>query len=129
MPGRYNARRAAAIKARLVAQLGGRCAYCGRAGHTEFDHSVPIHTRRRSMGNYSRLVALRREAARGQIQLLCRDCHAAKEAQDWVLNHLPAADRSDQAAPGPVAKNDAPRFDMSGPDSPPRYPDTPGSYP
>lgn len=72
------ARRYRRGRRRLIDELGGRCAWCGRRSRLEFDHLEPRDWQPEKTARWVRLARYRREAAAGKVQLLCRSCNARK---------------------------------------------------
>lgn len=68
---------------RLIDELGGRCVECGALEGLQFDHKTGL--RRwiaRNLSRWMRMVHYRREAAQGELQLLCGDCNRKKGGRD-----------------------------------------------
>lgn len=81
-------------RARLKAQLGGRCVDCGRTEpevRLVFSHVVPLTDEqaefRVKIGANRRLILYRREAAEGLLVLRCQACNVeqAKEPKQGVF--------------------------------------------
>ena len=66
-----NARRWAAVRRAVFERDGYRCVECGRAGHRECDHVVPLQ-RDPGQDPYDP----------NGLQTLCRACHLAKTATE-----------------------------------------------
>lgn len=90
----YNTRLALRIQRQLRTALGGVCQHCGSTGPLQFDYRVPVNDGHHALGFLGRMVAYRRAHRIGNLGLLCAECHAAKNPQDWVMTHLPAHDRN-----------------------------------
>jgi len=75
----YEHRRAIEIREQLMAELGGKCAKCGQddEDYLEFNHKYTRTWRANRFNMYQRMLKLRKEAAQGLINLLCRPCNAA----------------------------------------------------
>jgi hypothetical protein len=76
-------------RAALVTQLGGRCQICGTTMNLEFHHPTGRPYEPRRMGRHNRIAAYYRDAAAGNLGLLCRSCNARDGAQrmlrdDWI---------------------------------------------
>lgn len=69
-----------AVRARqaIVEQLGGRCAFCGGGFNLELDHLGPRGWSCRAVDSSHRIAFYRREAAAGQLQVLCSYCNKSK---------------------------------------------------
>jgi hypothetical protein len=76
----YNGRRLARYqegRAKLIVELGGKCAICGGCERLEFDHyPVAATWVNRDVAPWVRLGRWRGEAARGLLRLLCRRCNS-----------------------------------------------------
>lgn len=77
----YEGRRA------LLAQLGGKCEKCGTKGrgknHLEFDHPHGRDYEPSKLARHNRLAAYRRDAAAGNLRVLCRHCNRAEGRARW----------------------------------------------
>ena len=67
-------------RARLLAQLGGRCVACSSTTRLEFDHINGRTWDVKPPGPAQRLRRYRAEIAQGLIQLLCKACNVRKGA-------------------------------------------------
>ena len=67
-------------RARLLAQLGGRCVACGSMARLEFDHINGRTWDVTLLDPAQRLRRYRAEIAQGLVQLLCRACNVRKGA-------------------------------------------------
>lgn len=65
-------------RARLIQELGGRCASCGARERLEIDHIHGTTWRLASKSRWMRVILYRREARQGLLQVLCRHCNARK---------------------------------------------------
>ena len=88
MPGRrtkyfreYMKAHKQARRARLVEMLGGKCVRCGSTEDLEFDHIDAASKRFTICSDLTRAWDLLVEEAL-KTQLLCKDCHVAKGAED-----------------------------------------------
>lgn len=59
---------------RLISEYGGRCQRCGSTTALHFHVVSQEHSHHR-LGIAGRTIFYRREAARGNLRLLCADCH------------------------------------------------------
>ena len=73
-------------RAHLLTLLGERCAWCGRDSGLQFDCIVPQGHAHHEMGARSRMVFYRRQWRRGNLQILCPDCHCVKGALDRLYS-------------------------------------------
>src|ERR1700687_2821868 len=69
---------AKALRAELIAKLGGRCVDCGRTDDLGFDHRAPRTWKTRDLNRWQRMKKYLEEAGRGEIELRCRRCNAPK---------------------------------------------------
>jgi len=69
-------------RARLRAELGGRCVFCGSTDNLQFDHIHPATRFRvaREAGFVRSTTLYRRDYAAGLLQLLCDHCNRTKGA-------------------------------------------------
>ena len=69
----YHARRRA-----IIAHLGGCCVICHSTEQLEVD-GINGHPRQpRSMARWNRIAMYERQAALGELQVLCKRCNASK---------------------------------------------------
>lgn len=68
---------------RLLAQLGGKCAKCGKKKHLEFDHPNGRNYQPSKLSRHGRLARYRRDAAAGNLRVLCRKCNRAEGRARW----------------------------------------------
>lgn len=65
---------------RLVAELGGKCVYCGDQDTLEFHHTNGGRTwTARKKSRWQRLALYRREVAASKVVLACRGCNARNQ--------------------------------------------------
>ncbi len=72
-------------RAALVQSLGGVCATCGVSHPLECDCVEPRGDWHHRIGFAQRVSFYRREAASGNLQLLCPLCHVVKTRRDAEL--------------------------------------------
>ena len=60
---------------RLISALGGCCAFCHSQDDLQFDCLEPAGHRHHALEPSARISFYRREARRGNLRLLCADCH------------------------------------------------------
>lgn len=65
-------------------KLGGKCASCGTQENLELDCISPRGDWHHRAGRSARACFYRKESRRGNLQLLCTECHAAKTVQENV---------------------------------------------
>lgn len=70
------------MRAEMIAQLGGKCVWCGETRDLEFDHIQPRDYSARRLSWLQRINRYREEMKEGKIQLLCRSCNARKQRLD-----------------------------------------------
>lgn len=68
---------AKAARLRLIAELGGRCAKCGRTHDLEIDHPQGRDWEPCKLSSSARVSRYRREAKQGLVRLLCKWCNGA----------------------------------------------------
>ena len=90
------------IRARLIAQLGGKCFRCGQEDpdKLEFDHIFGRDYDPRTLSYSARLKRYERESELGLLRLACGDCNkAVRVANDngqWVrTEHADQVERTD----------------------------------
>lgn len=69
----------------LIDVLGGRCERCGQDYDLQFHH---VHGRTwvaRKTARWVRIARYIREAARGEIELLCADCNKVEGKPSWQV--------------------------------------------
>lgn len=75
-------------RARLVQDLGGRCAECGSADDLEIDHKHGRDYDVAELGSAERVCRYRREARAGLLRVLCKPCNgrdgATRGAARWA---------------------------------------------
>ena len=73
-------RYARALRAKLIAQLGGKCALCSESdpARLEFDHIHGARFRHNQLSYSARMKRYEREVELGQIRLLCAPCNKAE---------------------------------------------------
>lgn len=69
----------------LVAMLGGSCQLCGRTEHLEFHLLSGDGAAHHLMSSRDRVYFYSAEAARGNLRLVCRDCHRRLSAAQNAL--------------------------------------------
>ena len=71
---------------KLIEQLGGKCLQCSAVEKLEFHHLRPRTWVAAQLNRWQRLAEYKREAARGEIVLLCKPCNqrAGKPAPDYT---------------------------------------------
>jgi len=75
--GKRTKRSVRRLRSALLAKLGGRCAKCGAVERLEFDHHPEACTwEPQKVSQWIRIARYRREAAKGQLRVLCRSCNA-----------------------------------------------------
>lgn len=62
-------------RGRLIRKLGGRCVRCGSREDLEFHHPHGKPWRARLLSRFQRLARYEQDAANGNLELLCKDCH------------------------------------------------------
>lgn len=67
---------------KLMFELGGQCARCGKVKELEFDCIVPQGHVHHRLGVSSRMVFYRRQHKAGNLQILCRVCNNKKSVSD-----------------------------------------------
>lgn len=68
-------------RARLIVQLGGRCAWCGTEEDLTIDHIYGRNWSVRMTSSDQRVRRYEREARQGKIQILCNECNLRKRWQ------------------------------------------------
>ena len=69
------------IRFELLFLLGGYCKLCGVIKDLEFDHVIPIDWIPSAKSQSQRAAEYRREFRKGNLQILCKKCHAKKTAE------------------------------------------------
>lgn len=71
----------------LVALLGGKCAECGTTRRLEFDHPHGRDYDPARLSRWSRIARYRRDAAAGNLRVLCRSHNASRKSWEgaWAL--------------------------------------------
>lgn len=80
----YQRKWAYAVLSKLRATLGGVCATCGTDADLEFDCIEPQGDKHHRWETNRRAVFYRRQHGVGNLQLLCKDCHAVKTRADRI---------------------------------------------
>ena len=77
-------RYARALRAKLIEQLGGKCALCLEAdpAKLQFDHIHGAHYVHNRLSSSARMKRYEREAELGLIRLLCGPCNLAERRRD-----------------------------------------------
>jgi 5-methylcytosine-specific restriction endonuclease McrA len=69
-------------RAKLIAELGGKCVDCGTTENLEFDHKVPLTDEQQDyrvrIGSNMRICLYRREAREDLLALRCERCNIRK---------------------------------------------------
>lgn len=76
---------------RLRDELGGECAFCGHDGTVsalEFDCKTPCGHKHHAAGMIARAYFYQKQAARHNLQLLCRSCHALKSELEGLQDRM-----------------------------------------
>jgi 5-methylcytosine-specific restriction endonuclease McrA len=68
------------LRLSLILKLGDKCVHCSNddVDVLEFDHIIPLHSKKRKYGNILREVKSHPEL----FQLLCANCHRKKTLED-----------------------------------------------
>lgn len=74
----YRRARLEAKRARMIAELGGKCVDCGTDESLEFDHKYPRTWKAAEKSWEHRLAIYAREIVFGLIELRCKRCNRAK---------------------------------------------------
>jgi 5-methylcytosine-specific restriction endonuclease McrA len=83
----YQAKRYHTRRAFFIAEMGGKCAQCGRTEDLEFDH---INPEEKSFNVGDRLSNRSEENIRAELekcQLLCKTCHKDKSVKSRSYDH------------------------------------------
>ena len=73
---------AARARGELIRLFGARCRICGARDFLEFDCIRPTGDRHHRMDTSARVSFYRRQAALGNLQVLCQRCNAIKSDDD-----------------------------------------------
>ena len=71
-------------RAQLIRFYGSRCRVCGATDFLEFDCIRPTGDRHHRFDTERRICFYRRQAAFGNLQLLCQKCNAIKSDKDFA---------------------------------------------
>lgn len=78
------------IRARITAELGGKCAECGDCDSLEFHHTAPRRWQAAAVSRWMRAKLYLDDHHRGELELLCADCNkSAGTPTDPTLAHVP----------------------------------------
>ncbi len=73
-----NVRRYHTARAKLIADLGGKCVDCDATDNLQFGHIIPRTWRACHTSRWVRIARYRREAMQGLVVLLCPKCNNAQ---------------------------------------------------
>lgn len=81
------------IRAALLAKLGGKCVLCQKddPDKLEFDHINGRNYEPRKLSYKMRMIRYRREAAKGELRLLCGDCNRRERKTNDNGQYVPTA--------------------------------------
>ncbi len=85
--GKHQKNWARMARARLTAELGGRCVMCGATTSLEFDCREPQGHRHHKLDTSARMSFYHAQHAKGNLQLLCSACNVFKGSRPATPQH------------------------------------------
>jgi 5-methylcytosine-specific restriction endonuclease McrA len=76
---------------RLILELGGKCARCGSTVALQIDCIVPQGPKHHKFSPDRRMSFYSQQRAKGNVQLLCSECHSAKSPSDAFYHAVKSA--------------------------------------
>jgi len=99
-------------KAELIAKLGGKCEHCAESDpdKLQFDHINGRHYEPHRLSYSARLARYKKEAAKGELRLLCEPCNLAARNTNDNGQFVPTAATIEKTVEIPLDDNGNPNW-------------------